>query len=109
MCYGLFARLRVQHGLNVPESRVLRKIFGPKGDEVTGEWRRLHSKEVRYLYISPNIIPVIKGRRRWTEHVARMGRGEVYTGFWRGDLRERDHLKDLGTVRMIILKWMFKK
>jgi hypothetical protein len=54
------SRLRVQHGLNVPEIRVLRKIFGPKRDEVTGEWRKLHNEENRYLYTSPNIIPVIK-------------------------------------------------
>jgi len=60
MCCGFFARLRVQHGLNMPESRVLRKIFGPKRDKVTGEWRKLHNEEIRYLYTSPNIIPVIK-------------------------------------------------
>jgi hypothetical protein len=53
---------------------VLRRIFGPKKEEVTGEWRRLHNKELYALYSSPNIFPVIKSRRlRWAVHVARMG------------------------------------
>jgi hypothetical protein len=69
--------------LRVFENRVLRRIFGPKWDEVTWEWRRLHNKELYALYSSPNIIRVIKSRRlRWAGHVACMGRGEVHTGFW---------------------------
>jgi hypothetical protein len=65
--------LREECRLRVFENRVLR-IFGPKRDEVTGEWRRLHNKELFALYSSPNIIWVIKTRRqRWTGHVARMG------------------------------------
>ena len=56
------------------ENRVLRRIFGPKRDEVTREWRKLHNEELNDLYSSPNIIRVIKLRRmRWAEHVACMG------------------------------------
>jgi hypothetical protein len=56
------------------ESRVLRKIFGPKRDEVTGGWKRLHNGDLRNLYYSPSVIRMIKSRRiRWTGHVARMG------------------------------------
>jgi hypothetical protein len=55
------------------ENRVLRRIFGPKRDEVTGEWRKLHNEELRDSYCSPSIIRMIKSRRmRWTGHIARM-------------------------------------
>jgi hypothetical protein len=56
------------------ENRVLRRIFGPKREEVTGDWRKLHSQELHNLYSSPNIIRIIKSRRmKWAGHVARMG------------------------------------
>jgi hypothetical protein len=58
----------------VYESRVLRRIFGPKGDEVTGQWRKLHIEELHDLYSSPSIIRIMKSRKmRWAGHVARMG------------------------------------
>jgi hypothetical protein len=58
--------------LRVFENRVLRRLFGPKRDEVTGEWRKLHNEELRDLYYSASIIRIIKSRMRWAVHVARM-------------------------------------
>ena len=73
--------LREERRLSVFENRVLRRIFGPKRDEVTGEWRKLHNEELNDLYCSPNTVRVIKWRRiRWAGHVASMGEGRgVYT------------------------------
>jgi hypothetical protein len=68
--------LRKEHRLRVFENGVLRRIFGPKRDEVTGECRKLHSGELHNLYSSPDIVRQIKSRRvGWAEHVARMGEG----------------------------------
>ena len=65
--------MREERRLRVFENRVLRRIFGPRRDEVTGEWKKLHNGELN-LYSSPNIVRVIKSRRMgWAEHVARMG------------------------------------
>jgi hypothetical protein len=75
-CETWSVTLREEHRLRVSENRVLRGIFGPKRDEVTGEWRKLHSGELHNLYSSPDIMRQIKSRRmRWVGHAARMGEG----------------------------------
>jgi hypothetical protein len=101
--------LREERRLRMFENMVLRRRFGSKGDEVTGEWRKLHTEELNGLY-SPNIIGVMKPRRkRWAGHVARMGSIKVHTVIWWGNLRERDHLEDPGVYGRIILECIFKK
>jgi hypothetical protein len=70
-----------EHRLRVFVNKVLRRIFGPKRDEVTGGWRKLHNEELRDLYSSPCIIRIIKARRiRWAGHVARMGEKKNVVG-----------------------------
>ena len=83
-----------------------RRVFGPKRDEVTGKWRKLHNEELSDLYSLPNFVRVAKSRRmRWAGHVARMGQGrEVYMV-----LRERDHWGDPAADGRIILRWVFRK
>jgi hypothetical protein len=66
--------VREEHKLRVLENRVLRRIFGPKRDGVTGGWRKLHNQDLHNLYSSPSKIRIIKSRRmRWAGHLARMG------------------------------------
>jgi hypothetical protein len=78
--------------VRVFENRVLRRIFGPKRDEVTGDWRKLHNKELHNLYSSSNIIRKIKSRRmRWVGHVARMGETRNAYRLLVGRQKERDH------------------
>jgi len=67
--------LREERKLRVSENMVLRRIFGPRRDEITGEWRKLHNEELNDLHSSPKIVRMIKSRRmRWAGHVARMGK-----------------------------------
>jgi hypothetical protein len=75
--------LREEHRLRMFENRVLRRIFGLKRDEVTGEWKKLHNDELHDLYSSPSVIRMIKSMRmRWAGHVARMGIRETRIGYW---------------------------
>ena len=92
------------------DNRMLRIIFEPKNDEVKGEWRILHNKELNVLYCSPNIFRVIKSRRmKWAAHVARMVEKRGAYRVLGGNLRERDHLEDSGVDGRIILRWIFRK
>jgi hypothetical protein len=76
LCNDWSLTLKEERRLRVFENRVLRRIFGPERDEVTGEWRKLHNEKLNGLYSLPNIVRMIKSRRlRWAGHVARMGEG----------------------------------
>ena len=85
------------------ENMVLRRVFGPRREEVTGEWRRLHNEELNDLYSPPNIVRVIKSRRmRWARHVAHMGEERGAYRVLVGNRRERDHWGDLGVDGRIL-------
>ena len=88
------------------ENMVLMRIFGPRRDEVTGEWRRLHNEELNDLYSSPNIVWMIKSRMRWAGHVERMGEERGCIGSCWGNRRGGDHWGDLGIDGWIILGWI---
>ena len=101
--------LREERGLRVFENRVLRRMFGPKRDEVTREWRKLHNEELNDLYSSPNTFRVIKLRRmRFAGHVARMGERR---GVYRILVGKPDGKRPLGRPKRgrIILRWTFRK
>jgi hypothetical protein len=89
--------LREERRLRVFEDRVLRRVFGPKRDEVTGEWRKLHNEELSDLYSLPKILRVVKSRRmRWAGHVARMGQGR---GVYRVLVGKPEGKRSLGRPR----------
>ena len=109
-CEAWSLALREERKLRVFENMVLRRIFGPRRDEVMGEWRRLHNEDLNDLYSSPNIVRVIKSIRvRWAGHVARMGEERGCIGSWWGSRRERDHWGDLGVDGWIILGWIYRR
>jgi hypothetical protein len=102
--------MREERSLRVFENRVLR-IFGPEGNEVTEEWRKLYNEELNGLYFLPNIVRVIKSRKmRWAGHVARMGEGR---GVYRVLVRKPEGKRPLGrprrrwedNIRMDFRKW----
>jgi hypothetical protein len=105
VCETWSLTLREEQRLRVFENRVFRRIFGPKrGEDIS--WRKMHNDEIHSLYSLPNIVRVIKSRRiRCARHVARMGRGEVFTGFWLGGPKARDHWEDLDISGRITLRW----
>ena len=88
--------LREEHRLMLFQNRVLRRIFGPKRDEVTGEWRKLHNEELNVLYCSPNIVRVIKWGMKWAGHVARM---EERRGVYRVLVGKPEGKRPLGRPR----------
>jgi hypothetical protein len=88
------------------ENRVLRSIFGPKGDGMKGEWRKSHSGELHNLYSSPDFIRQIKSRRKWwAGHVARMGEGRNMYRVLVGNPKEKDHVYDQGVNGRMGSKW----
>ena len=96
--------------MRVFENIVLKRVFGPRSDELTGERRRLHNEELNDFYSSPYILMVIKSRRmRWAGHVARMVEERGCIGSWWGNRREGDHWGDLGVDGRVILGWICRR
>jgi hypothetical protein len=89
---------------------ILHHQTGPKRDEVTGGWRKLHNEELDNFYSSPSIIIIIKSSRmRWAGHVARMGKKRNAYRILMGNQKERDHYEDLDVGERIILKWILDR
>ena len=102
--------LREERRLRVFENRVLRRVFGPKRDEVTGEWKKLHNEEPGDLYSLPNIVRVVKSRRmRWAGHVALMGEGRGVHKVLVGKPEGKRPLESPRRRWEDNIKWIFRK
>jgi hypothetical protein len=102
--------LREERRLSVTENRVLRRISGPKKNEVTGERRKLPNEEFNELYSSPNVIRLIKSRRiGWTGHVVCMGDSRGAYGVSVGKNERKRPSEDQDVDRRIILRWILSK
>jgi hypothetical protein len=106
----LVADIREECRLRVFENRVLRRIFGPRRDEVTGEWRKLHNEELNDLYSLPNVVRVVKSRRmRWAGHVSRIGEERWVHRVLVRKPEGKNHWGEPGENWRIILRWIFRK
>jgi hypothetical protein len=102
--------LREKRRLRVFENRVLRKVFGPKRNLVTGEWRKLNNEELNDLYFLPNIAQFVKSRRmRWARHVARIGEDGGVHRVLVGKTEGKSYWGDQDVDGRIILRWIFRK
>ena len=102
--------LREGRKLRVFQNMVFRRIFGPRRNEVMGEWRRMNDEELNDLYPSPKVVRVLKSRRmRWAGDVACMGGERGCIGSWWENRRERAHWGDLGVDVWIILGWISRR
>jgi hypothetical protein len=99
-----------EHKLRMSENRALRRIFGPKRDEMVEGSRKVYNEELHNLYSSPSIIIMIKSMSmRWVRHVAIMGRRGVRVGFWWESQEERDHWSGLHGGERIIQKLIMER
>jgi hypothetical protein len=89
------------------ENRVLRRIFGPKRDDVTGGWRKLHNEELHNLYSSPSIIKMTKLRR--LKSVGNGRRRGMHIGYWWESLKEREHWEHQDGSGSTMLKWILER
>ena len=102
--------MREERRLRGFKNIVLRRVFGPKRDEVTGEWRKLHNEELSVLYSLPNIVWVVKSRRmRWVGHVVHIGQGRGVYRVLVVEPEGKNHWGDPDADGRIILRWIFRK